>query len=130
MDRVLEALAHTADGVYAVDRRQRIVFWNASAERLLGYGAAEVLGQTCDRIFCGQASSGCLECRTACSVAVAAKRGEPVPAYNLLSHTKDGRTRLLNVSVIVLPASEPSLATIHLFRDITPQPTPASESCA
>jgi PAS domain S-box-containing protein len=126
MDRVLEALARAADGVYAVDRLQRIVFWNAAAERLLGYGPEEVLGQTCDRIFCGQARAGCLECRPACAIAVAAAQGAPVPAYNLLSQTKDGRTLLLNVSVIVAPASALSLATIHLFRDMTPQPVPWS----
>ena len=43
MDEVLAILSQTADGVYAVDRAQRIVFWNAAAERLLGYGAAEVM---------------------------------------------------------------------------------------
>ena len=121
MDKILEALAQAADGVYAVDRAQRIVFWNAAAERLLGYRADEVRGQTCDAIFRGKARPGCLECSPACPVAVAASHGHTVPAYNLLSQTKDGRTLLLNVSVIVLPASEPSLATIHLFRDITHQ---------
>ncbi|MGE3541072.1 MAG: PAS domain-containing protein [Candidatus Tectimicrobiota bacterium] len=127
MERVLEALAHAADGVYAVDHSQRIVFWNAAAERLLGYQPAEVLGQTCDQVLCGQALAGCLECRLACSIAVAAQQGQPIPAYNLLSRTKEGKTLLLNVSVIVAPASAPALATIHLFRAITPQP-PASSS--
>jgi DNA-binding NarL/FixJ family response regulator len=34
MDGILTILSCTADGVYAVDRAQRILFWNAAAERL------------------------------------------------------------------------------------------------
>ena len=34
--RSLEALGDTVDGLYLVDHRQRIVRWNAGAERLLG----------------------------------------------------------------------------------------------
>jgi PAS domain S-box-containing protein len=45
MDKVLATLAQTADGVYALDQRQRIVFWNAAAERILGYHAEEVIGR-------------------------------------------------------------------------------------
>ena len=58
MDKILEALAQAADGVYAVDRAQRIVFWNAAAERLLGYRADEVRGQTCYAIFRGKVRPG------------------------------------------------------------------------
>jgi len=121
MDKVLKALTQAADGVFAVDRGQHIIFWNAAAERLLGYRADEVQGRTCYEVFRGQARPGCLVCCPNCPVVVAARRGDTVPAYNLLSQTKGGRPLLLNVSVVVLPVSEPTLATIHLFRDITSQ---------
>jgi PAS domain-containing protein len=121
MDKVLKALTQAADGVFAVDRAQHIVFWNAAAERLLGYRADEVCGRTCYEVFRGQARPGCVVCCPDCPVVVAACRGNTVPAYNLLSQTKGGRLLLLNVSVVVLPVSEHALATIHLFRDITSQ---------
>ncbi|PON13657.1 hypothetical protein C2W62_33200 [Candidatus Entotheonella serta] len=54
MDDILAVLSQTADGVYAVDREQRIVFWNAAAERLLGYPADEVMGRPCHEIFHGE----------------------------------------------------------------------------
>jgi PAS domain S-box-containing protein len=44
MDGILAILSCPAAGVYAVDRAQRILFWNAAAERLLGYRADEVIG--------------------------------------------------------------------------------------
>ncbi len=121
MEKVLKALTQAADGVFAVDRAQHIVFWNAAAERLLGYRADEVYGRTCYEVFGGQARPGCLVCGADCPVIVSARRGDTIPAYNLLSQTKEGRSLLLSVSVVVLPVSAHALATIHLFRDVTPQ---------
>jgi hypothetical protein len=50
-----------------------------------------------------------------------AREDTTIPACNLLSQAKDGTPLLLNVSVIMLPTSSHPLATIHLFRDVTPQ---------
>lgn len=119
MEDILAVIGRTADGVYAVDHDQRIAFWNAAAERMLGYSAAEVIGQTCETVFHGTPRPGCIECRSHCPVMAAAERQEAVPTYNLLTHTKDGTTIMLNVSVIVPPEGQHRLATIHLFRDAT-----------
>ncbi len=54
MEKVLAVLAQTADGVYALGQRQRIVFWNAAAERMLGYHAEEVIGRPCHDVFDGE----------------------------------------------------------------------------
>jgi PAS domain S-box-containing protein len=120
MDEVLAVLSRTADGVFAVDHDQRIVFWNDAAECLLGYRANEVIGRLCHEIFDGEPRPGCLECSPECPVMVAAIRHESVPTYNLMSHTKDGDAILLNVSVIISNGASP-FATIHLFRDATHQ---------
>lgn len=121
MDEVLAVLSQTADGVYAVDQAQRIVFWNDAAERLLGYHADEVVGRLCHEIFDGEPRPGCLECSSDCPVMIAAERHESVPTYNMLSHTKTGEQILLNVSVIVAPNGDNRFTTIHLFRDATHQ---------
>ena len=121
MDQVLAVLAQTADGVYALDQRQRIVFWNAAAERILGYRAEEVIGRPCHEVFAGEPRPGCLECHAGCPVLAAAEHHEPIPTYNLLSRTKEGDTIMLNVSVIVPVEHGSPLATIHLFRDATHQ---------
>lgn len=121
MDKVLAVLAQTADGVYALDQTQRIVFWNAAAERILGYRAEDVIGRSCHEVFDGEPRPGCLECHSGCPVMAAALHHEPVPTYNLLSRTKVGETILLNVSVIVPPENDSAFVTIHLFRDATHQ---------
>ena len=38
-------LTHTADGAFVVGENQRILFWNAAAQELLGFTATEVLGR-------------------------------------------------------------------------------------
>jgi len=121
MDEVLAVLSQTADGVYAIDQRQRIVFWNAAAEHMLGYPADDVMGRPCHEIFHGEPRPGCLQCQPNCPVMHAASHHDSVPTYNLLSRTKDGRTILLNVSVIVPLDRNSPYATIHLFRDATHQ---------
>lgn len=121
MDDLLAALARTDDGAYAVDHQQCIVFWNASAERLLGYRADEVLGRHCHEIFDGEPRPGCLECSAHCPVMTAAEQHESVPTYNLLSRTKAGDTIMLNVSVILPVQQDSSYVSIHLFRDATHQ---------
>src|SRR5215813_4803539 len=121
MDQVLAVLAQTADRVYVLDQTQRIVFWNAAAERMLGYRAEEVIGRPCHEIFDGEPRPGCLECRAGCSVLAAVRHHEPVPTYNLLSRTKEKETIMLNVSVIVPVENDSPLVTIHLFRDATYQ---------
>jgi PAS domain S-box-containing protein len=121
MDELLAVLAQTADGVYAIDQDQRIVFWNAAAERLLGYPADDIMGRPCYEIFHGEPRPGCLQCQADCPVIHAANDHGSVPTYNLLSRTQDGRTILLNVSVIVPLKRDRLYATIHLFRDATHQ---------
>jgi PAS domain S-box-containing protein len=121
MDEILAMLSQTADGVYAVDHEQQIVFWNAAAERILGYPANDVIGHSCHEIFHGQPRPGCLQCQSDCPVIHAASQRDSVPTYNLLSQTRDGRTILLNVSVIVPRGTDRPYVTIHLFRDATHQ---------
>lgn len=40
-------LNHITDGVYFVDRRRSITYWNSGAEALTGYGQDEVIGRRC-----------------------------------------------------------------------------------
>lgn len=42
-----QVLRTIPSGLFLVDRDQRIVYWNAEAERITGYPASDVLGQHC-----------------------------------------------------------------------------------
>lgn len=44
-------VASAADAIVIADRDGRVVLWNAGAEKLFGYGAAEALGESLDLII-------------------------------------------------------------------------------
>ncbi len=46
-DSLLALLNRMSDGVYLVDRRRTIRFWNRACEQLTGYRADEVVGHRC-----------------------------------------------------------------------------------
>ncbi|RKH40603.1 sensor histidine kinase, partial [Corallococcus llansteffanensis] len=46
--RLSGIVAHAADAIISVDPAQRILLFNASAERIFGYAASEILGQPLD----------------------------------------------------------------------------------
>ena len=121
MDELLAVLARTADGVFALDQAERVVFWNAAAERITGYRADEVLGRPCYEIFGSEQRAGCHQCQPDCPVLRAARNQEPVSSYNVLGRTKAGAAILLNISVILLLERHRPVCTIHLFRDATHQ---------
>lgn len=120
MDEILEALRHTADGVYIIDEEQRIAFWNNAAEQMLGYSANEVVGELCWEILGGQVDGNCPLCRRDCVPFAAAVQGELVPNFDIHVRTKNDQRHWLNVSIIALPSGEEEglLGVIHLFRDI------------
>jgi PAS domain-containing protein len=121
MDELLAVLARTTDGVFALDQTERVVFWNAAAERITGYQADEVLGRPCYEIFGSEQRAGCHKCQPDCPVMRAARNQELVPTYNVLGRTKADTPILLNISVIVPQQCHGSVCTIHLFRDATRQ---------
>ncbi|MGA2010464.1 MAG: GGDEF domain-containing protein [Solirubrobacteraceae bacterium] len=46
-DSFVELLDDLSDGVYLVDRRRTIRFWNRACEQITGYAASEVVGHRC-----------------------------------------------------------------------------------
>jgi PAS domain S-box-containing protein len=113
-------LTNTADGVCAVGVDGRIVFWNRSAERLLGHPAREVVGRNCCDVFVGRDPAGNRLCYQGCHVQTLVKRGEPVEHFQMATRTKTGKPIWLDISILVVPGGRQELTTtVHLFRDVT-----------
>ena len=117
---LLAAFERSGDGVYAVDYDQRIVFWNAAAERLLGHAASAVMGKHCYDVIAGGDHLGHPFCGSDCPVIECARKGRAPENYDVHTRTAGGKQRWINVSIVVL-RGRPARATIavHLFRDIT-----------
>ncbi len=122
MNGILDLISKTADGVCAVDRKQRIVHWNDAAEALTGFKAREALGKCCNEIFAGRDVSGCLVCHAHCPKMGMALNQKMIATQDLLVRTKAGRDAWLSVSTIVAPTAwQDQFVLVRLFRDASRQ---------
>ena len=109
----------TNDGAFAVDSRQQIVYWNSSAERVLGHAAKDVVGKQCYEILGGRDAENYRVCRPDCPVMANARRGRPTSDYDLLCTTPTGNETRVNVSVAVARKSRHDFQVLHIFRDVS-----------
>jgi PAS domain S-box-containing protein len=117
---VLKMFSSTADGVFAVDGNQRIIYWSPSARALLGFTPREVLGKDCFQVIAGGDYQNHPYCRRDCPVMASARKGEAVASYDVQARTKDGADVWLNTTIVSLPEDVArKRVVVHLFRDVT-----------
>ncbi len=122
LDDVQELLSglQSADGIFCVDRNQRIIHWSPSAEQILGHPAQEVLGQFCYDVLGSRDAQNYRFCRRNCPIVTNARRGRLTSDYDVLTRTKDGSEVWINVSILLLKIKRSqSPLIIHLIRDVT-----------
>lgn len=114
------ALARAGDGAFVISPDGRIVLWNRAAERILGYGAREVMQRRCCDVFAGHDDKDNRLCYQGCHVQNLVKMSEPVQNFDMRTQTKTGKPVWLNVSVLSVPGNDRSGAlTVHLLRDVS-----------
>lgn len=100
-----DALFRAADGVFASDASQRITFWSAASERLLGISKQQALGAPCHKLIRACDGAGRLFCGTACRIAQLAGGGS-APATHRLWLDAGGRNRQqFRVHVVLAPSA-------------------------
>ncbi len=116
---LLRLTARSDDGVYAVNADQRIIFWSANAESLIGLKDREVLGRNCYDVVLGSDYEGHPFCRSDCPTIKAARRGRGVPNFDI-ELSRNGKEKWLNVSIVPVPRSLTGEAmAIHMVRDVS-----------
>ncbi|OFW27599.1 MAG: hypothetical protein A3H27_07595 [Acidobacteria bacterium RIFCSPLOWO2_02_FULL_59_13] len=114
----LRQLAHTGDGVFAVDRDHRIIFWKPAVPGLLGYSDEEVLGKYCHDVIQGCDCGGRSTCGEHCPHFEQARRGRWVASHDLQTHTKDGHSVWVNMTTVAVLTRQKKLsALVHIFRE-------------
>ena len=128
---LLAALTRSPDAVFVTDRHNRVVFWNRSAARLLGYEAEEVLGQPCARVLQGCDVYGNRYCSDSCPVTQIATRNEPVRRFDLRLRAKDDRLFAAEISILNLALQPPDhfllVHTVCVSERISPAPERSAE---
>jgi PAS domain S-box-containing protein len=113
-----QILGRTSDGVFAVDRAQRIAFWNEAAEQILGFEADRVLGKNCYAVLGGTDEAGCTVCGKRCATFRASLRDELVPTRDVQVRTRAGDRKWVSLTTFRLPSRYQDLALLaHAFRD-------------
>jgi len=114
---LLAALVESPDPVFVTDRHNRIVFWNRSISRILGYNEQDAVGISCASVLHGTDVFGNRYCSDSCPVTQMAVRNESVHHFDLSLQTKDHRTILMDVSILNLAVKPPDhFLLVHILR--------------
>ncbi len=120
-DAILDAVGSllTADGLFCVDRDQRIVQWSESAERVIGLKADDVVGLLCYEVIGGNQLFAYPYCQPDCPVLTKARRGRTTPDFDVRVKSGDEQ-QWLNVSIVLMGGGgRKSPLVMHLVRDVT-----------
>ena len=121
-DSFKRILDNLHDGLYFVDRKRVITFWNKAAERISGFTSAEVVGKSCaDNILTHVDGHGCALCTGICPLAETMCDGK-LRQSDIYLHHKDGHR--IPVSVRASPLTDAAgqiVGGIELFTDISHQ---------
>ena len=106
----------SADAIWTSRLDGVVTSWNAAAERLYGYTAAEAIGQSMDRLIPADRQDELANTMERVS------RGERIPPYETVRVRKDGGRVPVSVSVSpIFDASGAIVAASGIARDITDQ---------
>lgn len=111
---ILDAIT---DGVYAVDKDRKILYWNKAAEKLTGYTSAEVVGASCaENMLCHIDAKGRELCTNGCPLKPAINDGTPSELSGFFHHKSGYRAPAkIKVSPLTNDLGEVIGAVEHFF---------------
>jgi len=128
---LFDSLVHSPDPVFATDRRLRLIFWNPSCERLLGYSEDEIAGAGCATALEGCDAFGNRYCSEHCPVTAMAARGETIRHFGLRLRARDGRVVPMDVSVLHLAVRPPDhFVLAHILSPVDTSARPGTAEAA
>ncbi len=119
-DRRLKTIVgSTTTPSFAVDARERIVAWNAGAERLLGLKPDRVMGRLCHEVVTGKDIFGNRFCGGSCPLQRMARRREAIGGFDLCLPTPCLRSLEVRMHIVVLnDPCRADFALVHLFEPV------------
>lgn len=94
------------DGTFAVDSRQRIIYWDRGCEDLLGYTSESALGKPCCDVLQGcDPATGASFCCHGCGVAQPGENGGTPNSFSIQVSTHDDTLMRLSVNIVLIPSN-------------------------
>jgi len=116
MSLLADLFSRSTDGVFAVDVKERIVFWNKACEQLLGIPAQAAIGHACFDVVHASDLSGQPFCKSGCRMARLANGGSATQPFPLRFDNSRGKLQKLSVRTVLVPSQQPDLWTVvHLL---------------
>ena len=110
------------EGIYFLDRKRIITYWNRGAERLTGYPAQEVLGRCCaDGLLQHMDPEGRLLCHDGCPMEAAMTDGREREAEAFLHHKAGHRVPITVRAVPIRGTGGEIVGAVEVFNDISRQ---------
>ena len=110
---------HTLDaasyGAYVMDERRRILFWNRSAERILGHRPEEVMGRQCYEVLLGLLEQPSPPtCGPECLTVSLAETGRVAPVARVRMRCASGARKRVDVMALHVPFPDTPVL-VHLL---------------
>jgi PAS domain S-box-containing protein len=101
-------------GVFTVDEKTFITSFNQAAERITGYGAAEVIGKKCSEVFHTNL------CGKACPLRVSIESRNPIRNRQVYIRARDGRPVPIAISTApLMTRGGRLLGGVEVFKDLS-----------
>ena len=105
MPTIEDILYHTVDGVFAVDAKQRIIFWDPGCEELFDRSSQWVLGRPCHEVICGKKQvSGQAFCQPGCCIACKPTDVDVPNNFTIQTSMSNDQPLTLSVNIMLLPS--------------------------
>jgi DNA-binding CsgD family transcriptional regulator len=130
-------MSRSVDGVFALDARQTVTFWNQACENMTGIPATYAVGRCCHEVMKGHDLKGKPLCKRDCPVSALAKGGPPPSALPMRIEHSDGQKVQLKLSTLLVPStSQGEWSIVHVMRHgrvsqpagLTQESAPAAEA--
>jgi DNA-binding CsgD family transcriptional regulator len=101
----LDLIGSSSAAAFAIDRYDRIIYWNAGAEFVFGRSAASMLGRFCFDAIEGRDPFGNAYCNKSCPILVGVAHREVLEPYLISVRGPNGAPMTIRVRAIPLPGS-------------------------
>jgi len=116
MTNLADLLFRTVDGVFAVNAKQKIVFWNPGCAQLFGVPANKALGRPCCQVVRGKDPTGQPFCGGGCCMSRLSHGEDVHGTFPLRVYNNEGQELRFSVNIVLVPSRHKDRWTcVHLL---------------
>ncbi|MEZ0576448.1 diguanylate cyclase [Halodesulfovibrio aestuarii] len=107
------------DGIYFIDAKRHITYWNKAAERLSGYTADEVMGELCsNNLLRHEDENGCSLCKKGCPLTTALSNSEARHKKVYMRHKLGHKVPVTVQASPILDSKGTIIGAVEVFAEI------------